>query len=394
MPLANLPAVSPLPQNWWRVTAMPAQKRKGWDKVRQFIIKHPDVLLALLPLSATIGGLLGDVSFIWMLSAAVLWVSHWWLYHPLMLLMGRHDIVLQLFNRNEETRHRAFEQLLQKGEQAIPIFVCIVKETPRGSLGWGRAYKAYIEAICLAAEGIGRLRANEGVEVLLEATQDSVPDIRAIALWALGQIGDERAVAAAIPLLTDKSPTCFRRWLYEWTRKVLSREVNDIGRVFYWTVRAVAAAVLRQLGLGDLVRAFWRALTYRDAEAVAKLKAFQRYRKEMAEALIRVLDTGTVSEAVNAAWLLGELWAFEALPALRAKMRSPFTAMQVREECQKVVAKLEALATLPSPAAEGIDPSVLPRPAVPTDIATDVLPRAAFPEGQTPSTEEPPNLRA
>ncbi len=104
------------------------------------------------------------------------------------------------------------------------------------------------------------------------------------------------------------------------------------------------------------------------------------YRKEITEALVRMLNTGTISEAINAAQLLGELWAFDALPALHAKAKALSTPEKVRKVCLEVIAKLEQLSRLPAIAtANGVDTSTLPRLAVTTEISTDTLPSPVEP---------------
>lgn len=76
----------------------------------------------------------------------------------------------------------------------------------------------------------------------------------------------------------------------------------------------------------------------------------REYREEIVGALVRMPNTGTVSEVINAVQLLGELWAFDALPALRTKAKALSTPEKVRKVCLEVIAKLEQLSRLPSPA--------------------------------------------
>lgn len=52
-----------------------------------------------------------------------------------------------------------------------------------------------------AAFALGRLKAIEVVDALIEALQDQAPDVHAFACWALGEIGDVAAAAALVQAL-------------------------------------------------------------------------------------------------------------------------------------------------------------------------------------------------
>lgn len=284
------------------------------------------------------------------------------------------QLARQLGDRDEQVRQRAFERLLEMGNKAVPVFVQVLNEAPLTTpySNWEST-----AAFCLAVEGLGRLKAREGVEPLMDLLRElegQLVEVRAMAIWALGQIGDERAIPSIIPMLGDDR-RIQSQWLNEWAWTTLRKEVLH----HYGTVSLVTAAALKQLGLGELVTSFLATLR-RDEEALKRLKEFWAYRTEIAAALMKVLDSSFVSEAANAAWALGELWAFEALPRLKAKEQALLTAKAVRKACQEAIAKLEPMATLPTPVvATGIDTSTLPRPAMPTDIATDTLPRPTEP---------------
>lgn len=267
----------------------------------------------------------------WALSARLL-VRH---------LSRGNDLAKRLFDLSEKKRRRAYKQLLEKGDEAVKIFTRILSEAPR-SVDCG---VNFLGAIQLAAEGLGVLKARESVDVLMEVAKCPLRDIKPTAIWALAQIGDERAIKVIVPSLGDKSLIEQQRWLSRWAQEVLKASGQTIP-TSYNTVRAIASAALVQLGQSDLVAAFWKALGNRDEDAVKKLRAMEEFRKEIVDALVSVLNTGTVSEAINAAHLLGDLWAFEALPELKAKASLLSTPEKVREACLEVAAELEQLSKL------------------------------------------------
>jgi HEAT repeat protein len=57
-----------------------------------------------------------------------------------------------------------------------------------------------------AALGLGIAEPRQAVEPLMKATRDDAAGVRANAVWALGRIGDTRAVSAATTTLADRSP--------------------------------------------------------------------------------------------------------------------------------------------------------------------------------------------
>ncbi|MCX7967803.1 MAG: HEAT repeat domain-containing protein [Armatimonadetes bacterium] len=281
----------------------------------------------------------------------------------------------RLGDPDEGKRMQAFEQLLQKGDEATRVFVRILKEAPYES---SKVWKS-VHAHCLAAEGLGRLKAKEGVDALMEALKSPFPEVVATAIWALAQIGDERAVKAIVPLITSKSAVKRQKWLNDWTKDVLIGNGQFVPPLpIPDTIGAVASAALVQLGQAGLVGSFWKAWLKRDENAIKQLKVMKEFRKEITEALVTMLNFGSVSEAINAAELIGDLWAFDALPALKSKAMTLSTPERVRKVCLEVADKLDQLSRLPMPAtATEIDTSTLPRPASATEIATDTLPSPA-----------------
>jgi len=82
--------------------------------------------------------------------------------------------------------------------------------------------------------------------------------------WALGEIGDPQAIQVLVPFLGEKE----------------------------------AEKALRKLGQGDFVDAFHKVLDSRDVDAVKKLREWA-YRREVAAAFIRVLDSPLVAELLR-----------------------------------------------------------------------------------------------
>lgn len=356
--------------------------QRKWDKIKRFARRYPVLLFVVTFSFAMICAFVALLSVFVSDKGKDVFLTFFvaLITAPTMLLLiaslaiGRFtrlsNLASQLFDPDEAKRRQAFGQLLQKGNNAVKIFVRVLNEAP---------YDIIPEAICLAVEGLGRLKAKEGVDALMEAVKSLDPDIRATAIWALAQIGDERAVKAIIPLLANKSRIERQKWLNDWVHEVLKTN-EQITSSHFGTVGAIASAALVQLGQEDLVNAFWKALKEKDEDAVKCLKAMKEFRKEIVEALVVALNVGLVGEATDAAHLLGELWAFDALPTLRSKARALSTPEKVREVCLEAIAKLEQLSRLPMPAtATEIDKSILPRPASMSEIAVDKLPRPANP---------------
>lgn len=297
------------------------------------------------------------------------------------------EIALDLGDHEPEIRQKAFTQLLQR-EDAVPILLKVLDLPAHKNelLEWN-GEKAHL----LAIEGLGRLRAKEAVPKLMEKLQRTkLREMREKIFWALGEIGDPQAIPALIPFLGERE----------------------------------ADKALRKLGQGDFVDAFHKVLDSRDEDAIKKLREWG-YRREVASAFIRVLDSplvlvaeflnfrtlkveeGSSSEsdrdsgllkvwqqtlryALNSIWALAQLRAIEAIPLLERIERRrlalvPKDSWQddpIVAECIQAIKILKFFATLPRPASFVLeDTSTLPRPApAPEAPSTDNLP--AIPESE------------
>lgn len=108
--------------------------------------------------------------------------------------------------------------MLQNREEAIPIFLQILEANRRSFLLvlWN-----FEKACLLSILGLGRLKAGEGVEILLrllktedlEVDDDYLFAEKIAAIWALGEIGDQKATPALIPFLGDFRSTPLSRFL-------------------------------------------------------------------------------------------------------------------------------------------------------------------------------------
>jgi hypothetical protein len=259
-----------------------------------------------------------------------------WLY-----LLSKPELVRQLGSLKEHERLSALSQIMDMGEQAIPLLIQVLKMP---SIQFGNWHGA--EAHRLAVEGLGLLRAKQAINVLCEALEHPSPSVRAKAVWALGEIGDPSVIPHLIPLLGD-----------------------------YDTVSDHAAIVLGKFGESDLVNAFKKALIGKLDEQSRKILT-GKYRPQVVKAFIKALNGESELAAIGAAWALGELRFVEALPVLERKARSFLTPMQVRLACRDAAAKLRPFAYLP--AIPSVSPEIanLPRPATATEIPTENLPRA------------------
>lgn len=267
---------------------------------------------------------------------------------------------------NAKQSRRAFRQLLAMDERAAPVFIeaLFLKGAKRQSKGqtWDEAM-----ARRLAAEGLGRLRAADAVEPLMTSAGANDVELRTNALWALGEIADQRALPALVPALVDD------RW--------------SAGG---W-VRESAAEVLHKTGEEELCAAF-RAMLNGEAGAVERLRAPQcgRHRASVIAGLVRALESANANRALIAVRALRELGANAALPQLRA-VGSVYgsASLEVKEACRKLIDELEALTRLPRPAsvdstssplAEAVEMAKLPRAVVSPQPLTDSLPRVAASE--------------
>ncbi len=178
--------------------------------------------------------------------------------------------------------------------------------------------------------------------------------LRARAIEALEELGDQRAVPALIPLLGDGKTRTGRR-----------------------TIRVRAAQTLATLGERGLVDAFRKAL---NGSPDALKVAAAPHRSAVAEALVTALEDSGRTTLVRAAQALAFLGAIEALPALRTKARRFGTRSEVVDACRQAIEELEARASLPRPAQAGpeeSDPDTLPRPASDPRPEADTLPRVS-----------------
>jgi hypothetical protein len=259
-----------------------------------------------------------------------------WLY-----LLSKPELVRQLGSLKEHERLSALSQIMDMGEQAIPLLIQVLKMP---SIQFGNWHSA--EAHRLAVEGLGLLRAKQAINVLCEALEHPSPSVRAKAVWALGEIGEPSVIPHLIPLLGD-----------------------------YDTVSDHAAIVLGKFGESDLVNAFKKALIGKLDEQSRKILT-GKYRPQVVKAFIKALNGESELAAIGAAWALGELRFVEALPVLERKACSFLTPMQVRLACREAAAKIRPFAYLP--AIPSVSPEIanLPRPATATEIPTENLPRA------------------
>ncbi len=191
-----------------------------------------------------------------------------------------------------------------------------------------------------ALDHLARLRDARAVETLLETIDDPDPIIQAKAVYALGEIGDERALGTLVSLLGRRQGQL---------RRKLAEDAGD---------------ALSAMGHDDIVDAFEAAMEGKPDGLVGAAKPF---RAEVIEALIEALaGPGRlgVSHAVQA---LSRLGAVEALPALRSRINSSMLA-PVREAYREAIEVLEARTSLPRPAAAAPAPAeTLPKPADPRD---------------------------
>jgi HEAT repeat protein len=290
--------------------------------------------LILLPFVAQMSSI---IPFgIWMSNNIIIPNFSTWLY-----IRRKSKLVRQLGSFKEIERLEAFSQIVDMGEQAIPIFIQAL-ETPLTSTIIWRG----VEAHRLAVEGLGLLKAKQAIDVLCEALEHPVSSVRAKAVWALGEIGEPSVIPHLIPLLGDCD-----------------------------TVSDQAATVLEKFGEGDLVHAFKKALSRKVDEQARKILT-GKYRPQVVKAFIKALNSGSQLAAIGAVWALGELRFVEALPVLERKARSFLTPEQVRWACRDAAAKLRPFAYLP--AIPSVSPEIanLPRPATATEIPTENLPRA------------------
>lgn len=202
-----------------------------------------------------------------------------------------------------------------------------------------------------AADRLAHLKLPEAVVPLLQVLSDPDPVLRLKAVYALGEMGDPRAVAELIPLLG--SP--------EW--------VQD------QTLGTAAAEALRKLGEGAAVDRFQRVL---DGN-LGEVEALRSRAGVFSGAFALALDDAQPERVAAAALALARFSAIEALPEIRAAARRLRQASpEVGERLKEAIAELEMRSALPRPAHAPLpDDTVLPRPAEAPTPDTDTLPRPA-----------------
>ncbi len=249
----------------------------------------------------------------------------------------------QLGDLDDKKRKRAFEQLLSMGQSSVDAFLQIL-HAPRKKeeiAEWNG-----IAATILAVEGLGRLKAKKAVPDLLKLLHGSERDVCEKVIEALGEIGEKSVVPELLPFLGSE-------FLNSATEKAL-----------------------RKLEADALVDLFHKAMQ-RDKSAIESIRTHP-YRNAFVAGFIRALwsweDLSLIS---NAAWALAELWAVEAIPALRVQV-ARWLPTEIRQACKQALDKLEMISKLPRAASyTAIDTSTLPRPAATTDIPIENLPKVA-----------------
>jgi len=290
----------------------------------------------------------------------------------------------------ESVRTKAFAELLRQGEKAIPLFLQALSVSRSYWGGWwdGSAARA------LAAFGLGQLKAKEAVEPLMGLLRERPLSLTAqfAAIWALGELGDPKAIPVLMPFLGNLQAIDIQQATVDEclalpdglpVREEEERLVKMLAQGWGRRISDWVAYALTKLGAQNLVDDFQRVLNERDEEALQRLKA--NFQSEVVTALMKVLDTyrhdpcfrETEPWVSNAAWALGKLRATEAISVLRREARrSPFPS--VREVCRQVVKELEMLARLPMPAnLTEFDRTNLPTIPNPNAFPTDNLPRPA-----------------
>jgi len=344
----------PALRRWWR---------EDWDQRNRWL-----VMLAFLAISSS------HLEFVWFIDKdgkVLLVVAP---VIPLLLILVLSVTELRKLSRlprllgypKKSVRAEAFAELMRQGKKAIPLFLQVFSVPADRYYLWDASY-----ARALAAFGLGRLKAQKAVEPLMMLLRERRLSLkeRCAAIWALGELGDPKAIPVLLPFLGDLQATEMGEYL-TLLDSLSACEIAD------W-----AADALAKLGAQHLVDDFQRALHEQDDEALQRLKA--TFRSEVTMALMKVLDTyrhaprlrETEMRVSNAAWALGRLKAMEAISVLRREARrSPFPS--VREICGQIVRELEALARLPMPAnPTEFDRTNLPAIPNPNAFPTDNLPR-------------------
>jgi len=268
---------------------------------------------------------------------------------------------------------KVFNRMLSEGEKAIPNLLQILQARQKIPL-----FLPNPESL-LAIFVLGRLKAQNAVEHLVEflkAKQVQI-DERVAAIWALGEIGDQKAIPALIPFLGDLSEVLFGFYEAKMAfMKGIGLAKEEFRERLRWKVRDWAEEALMKLK-PEIVELFRKVVEERDKNALFELA--KEYRSEIVAALTGLLDRRQRDWVFNAVWALRELKAVEALPKLRRLAR--WAGPHLREYCQKVIAELEEFSRLPRAVGVGeIELANLPAIPDPNAIPTENLPRAATPE--------------
>ena len=261
----------------------------------------------------------------------------------------------QLGVLDNDKRQEALNQLVALGQSSVDIFLQVLRMPKKKEeiAEWDG-----VAATILAVEGLGRLKAQKAVHDLMRLLYSSERAICEKVIWALGEIGNDSVVPELLPFLGSE---------------FLCNE---------------AASALQKLGAGDLVELFRKALK-RDKSAIEAIWRHP-YRKAFIAGFIRSLwRRDDITLIPDAAWVLAELWAVEAIPALRAQV-SRWLPTEIRQACQQALDKLEMVIGLPRAVSTNeIDTSTLPSPATAMDAPFENLPRAANLDGEDACSPSP-----
>jgi HEAT repeat protein len=104
----------------------------------------------------------------------------------------------------KSVRAEAFAELMRQGEKAIPLFLQVFSVPTDRYYLWDASY-----ARALAAFGLGRLKAQKAVEPLMTLLRERRLSLkeRCAAIWALGELGDPKAIPVLLPFLGDLQAT-------------------------------------------------------------------------------------------------------------------------------------------------------------------------------------------
>ncbi|MBT8334979.1 MAG: HEAT repeat domain-containing protein [Gemmatimonadetes bacterium] len=196
----------------------------------------------------------------------------------------------------------------------------------------------------------------KAVPALIEALGDPDPALVVDAIRALDAIGDPSAVPGLVRLLGRRRD------------HVEDEPLSDH-----------AGRALRAFGEEALVDAVERALA---GDRTGLLEAVGALREPAIEAFMRVLDSFDLDARVEAAVVLGELGARQALPLLRDKSWAMGLRTKLADASRAAIDAIEAQASLPRPASaapptpQSAQGATLPRPAQPRGSGTGAtLPR-------------------